>query len=298
MPAKDKAEGLSKKAEEKTTAKTAAKKPTVKKTVAKKPAAETATEAKTVKPAAKVKIDPILHKLLEAGAHFGHQSSRWNPKMAKYIYTTRGGVHIIDLTQTAQQLAVAKKFVEDITKNGGKILFVSTKRQAKAAVQEAAKSANMPYVTYRWLGGMLTNLETIQKRVLRLKKLRTQQEETSFAGMSKKDRAGLERELELLERTFSGIADMEVVPAAVFVVDMPREHTAILEARKLGIPVLAICDTNADPDDVDYPIPANDDAISAISLITSEVGAAAASGAAIHATKVAKETPVNQGEDK
>lgn len=293
MPISKKPAGESQKAEEKKSTKT------VKKTVAKKAVAtKAAAEPKASKAAAKTKIDPILHKLLEAGAHFGHQSSRWNPKMAKYIYTTRGGVHIIDLTQTAQQLAIAKKFVEDITKNGGKILFVSTKRQAKAAVQEAAKSANMPYVTYRWLGGMLTNLETIQKRVLRLKKLRTQQEETSFAGMSKKDRAGLERELELLERTFSGIADMEVVPAAVFVVDMPREHTAILEARKLGIPVLAICDTNADPDDVDYPIPANDDAISAISLITSEIGAAAASGAAIHATKVAKETPVNQGEDK
>ena len=298
MPTKDKPEGQSKKAEEKTTAKAAVKKPTVKKSVTKKPTTEVATEEKTAKPVAKTKINPILHKLLESGAHFGHQSSRWNPKMAKYIYTTRGGVHIIDLTQTAERLDEAKKFVEDATKHGGKILFVSTKRQAKAAVEEAAKSANMPYVTYRWLGGMLTNLETIQKRVLRLKKLRTQQVETNFEGMSKKDRAGLERELELLERTFAGIADMETVPTAVFVVDMPREHTAILEARKLGIPVVAICDTNADPDDVEYPIPANDDAISAIDLITSEIGAAAASGAAIHATKVDKETPVNQGEDK
>lgn len=242
------------------------------------------------------KIDPILRKLLEAGAHFGHQSSRWNPKMASYIYTTRGGVHIFDLTQTASQLAAAKKFITDTAERGGKVLFVGTKRQAKAPLTEAAIAAGMPYVTYRWLGGMLTNLDTIGKRVTRLKKLRQDQAENGFAGMSKKDRSKLERELELLEKVFGGIADMAEVPAIVYVVDMPREHNALLEARKLGIPIIAICDSNADPELVDYPIPANNDAVSAITLITGEIADAAKAGSDIYASKTAADEAKAEGE--
>ena len=270
--------------------KKAAAKPVVKKTT-KTAAAEPKTATKK---ATKPKLDPILRQLLESGAHFGHQASRWNPKMAQYIYTTRGGVHIIDLTQTAEQLKAAKNFVEGVTKSGGKVLFVATKRQAKAAVEAAAKEAGMPYVTYRWLGGMLTNLDTISRRVLRLKKLRTESAETGFSAMSKKDRAATEREMEILERTFAGVADMDSVPQAVFVVDMLREHTAMAEAHKLNLPVIAMCDTNADPEQAEYPIASNDDAISAIKLIVGELAAAAKTGASLYAEKAAKEAATKE----
>ncbi len=259
--------------------KAAAKKPAVKKAATKAPA----TTAKTSK------IDPILRELLEAGAHFGHQTSRWNPKMGRYIYTARGGVHIVDLTQTAEQLKAAEKFVEEVATKGGQVLFVGTKRQAKDIVQKSAESADMPYVSQRWLGGMLTNLETIKKRVLRMKKLEAQQTEDDFATLSKKDRAKSIEQMEKLQHVFNGIRAMEITPAALFVVDMPREDIAIAEARKLNIPVVAICDTNADPDQVTYSIAANDDAIKAVQLITGRIAEAARTGREAYRAKTTAE---------
>ncbi|MBI2797912.1 30S ribosomal protein S2 [Candidatus Saccharibacteria bacterium] len=266
---------------EKTTAATkkAAPKTSTVKTAAAKPATKKTT----------TKIDPILRELLEAGAHFGHQTARWNPKMGEFIYTARGGVHILDLTKTAEALKSAEKFIEDVTKRGGNVLFVGTKRQAKDVLAKAAAGAEMPYVNQRWLGGMLTNLETIRKRVLRMKKLRSQQVENDFADMSKKDRSKNLKELENLEKIFGGVVDMDTVPAALFVVDMPREDIAIAEAHKLGIPVVAICDTNADPDRVEHPIPANDDAIKAVTLITTKIAEAARVGHEAYRAKAAKD---------
>lgn len=243
-----------------------------------------------VKTTSNTKIDPILKELLESGAHFGHQSSRWNPQMADYIFGVRGGVHIIDLTKTAEGLKKAESEVEKITKNGGQVLFVATKRQAAKMVAEIAKEAGMPFVTYRWLGGMLTNLDTINSRILRLKKLETQKTENNFSGMTKKEKARIEEEMAKLGRVFEGVRDMYGLPAAVFVVDMPREHNAILEARKLGLPVIAMADTNADPNLADYIIAANDDAVRSIELITKRIATAAKAGAEEYRAKAASET--------
>lgn len=245
------------------TAKTATKK------VAKKPTAVKSTTAK---------IDPILKQLLQAGAHFGHRTERWNPKMAPYIFGARSGVHIIDLTQTATQLAEAEKVAYELTKSGGQILFVGTKRQAKPMIEKYAKEANMPYVTHRWLGGMLTNMDTIKQRISRLKKLEAQKNEDDFAGVIKKEKLLLEEQMKKLAKMFDGVRDMFGQPAAIFVVDMPREDIAILEARKLRIPVIAMADTNANPDMADYLIASNDDAIKAIDLITKKIAEACAKG--------------------
>ncbi len=227
-----------------------------------------------------------LKELLESGAHFGHQTRRWNPKMGQYIYGARGGVHIIDLTKTSAKLDEALKFVESVTSKGGEILFASTKRQAKEIVKAAAIESGQPYVVERWLGGMLTNHRTINNQIARLKKLETQLENGEIAArFNKKETSVLTEEARKLEHVFGGIKHMKGLPAAIFVVDVPREEIAVAEARVLGIPVVAITDTNANPDGVSYVIPANDDAIKTIKVITGAIAAAAARGAAIHKTK-------------
>ncbi|MBA3678646.1 30S ribosomal protein S2 [Candidatus Saccharibacteria bacterium] len=250
-----------------------------------------ATKTSSKKPAAKsvAKVDPILKQLLEAGAHFGHRTARWNPKMAPYIFGERGGVHIIDLTQTATQLATAEKFAYEVTKAGGQILFVGTKRQAKMIIEKYAHESGMPFVTHRWLGGMLTNLDTIKNRIQRLKKLEAQKAENDFAGIIKKEKLLLEKQMIKLFKTFDGVRDMHGVPAALFVVDMPKEDIALLEARKLGLPVIAMADTNADPDMAEYLITSNDDAIKAIDLITGKIAAQATKGSTEYKAKAAVE---------
>jgi small subunit ribosomal protein S2 len=221
-----------------------------------------------------------LKELLEAGAHFGHQTRRWNPKMRQYIYGARGGVHIIDLTKTGELLKQATDFAGSVTARGGKVLFVGTKRQAAAVVKQEAAEAGMPYVTERWLGGMLTNFRTIRLQVQRLKKLEAGLESGDLASKyNKKEVLDFTNEAEGLNRIFGGIKNMDGLPAAVFVVDVPKESIAVAEARKLGLPVIAIADSNADPDQIDFPIPANDDAIKSVRVITRAVAQAAAEGA-------------------
>lgn len=232
-----------------------------------------------------------VKQLLEAGSHFGHQTRRWNPKMNKYIFGVRGGVHIIDLTKTINYLQDATKFAQDVAANGGKILFVGTKRQAVAIVRDEAEKAGQPYVVERWLGGMLTNFRTIQGRVKRLKQLETGLETGEYEGKyNKKEILDFTNEKDALKRIFGGIQDMEVLPKAVFVVDVVRDNIAVAEARNLNIPVIAIVDTNADPDLVDFPIPANDDAIKSVRVITHAIADAATTGAQTYARKAAEET--------
>jgi len=230
--------------------------------------------------------DVSLKELLEAGAHFGHQTRRWNPKMKPYIYGVRGGVHIVDLIKTGPLLEEATKFAHNVGANGGQVLLVGTKRQAAAVVREEAEAAGLPYVTERWLGGMLTNFRTIRSQVVRLKKLENGLESGDFANKyNKKELLDFTNEVAGLNKIFGGIKQMDQLPAAVFVVDVPREGIAVAEARKLNIPVIAIADTNADPDLIDYPIPANDDATRAVRLIAHQIAQAAADGAKQHASK-------------
>ncbi len=231
-----------------------------------------------------------LKELLEAGAHFGHQTRRWNPKMKPFIYGARGGVHIIDLTKTAPLLEAAIKFAGEATANGGTVLFVGTKRQAAAVVRAEAEAAGMPFVTERWLGGMLTNFRTIKVQVNRLKKLEAGLESGDFVGKyNKKEILDFTNEAKALNRVFGGIKNMDGMPAAVFVVDVTKEDIAVAEARKLKIPVIGLADTNVDPDLIDYPIPANDDAIKAVKMITNLIASAAAEGAKRAAAKKADE---------
>lgn len=252
------------------------------------------TDNKSDKSTTKTKINPILKQLLEAGAHFGQRTDRWSPKMKPYIFGVRSGVHIIDLTITASQLEAAEKAAYDICKQGGQILFVGTKRQAKPIIEKYATEASMPYVTYRWLGGMLTNLDTIKLRIQRLKKLEAQQSENDFAGTIKKEKLLLEKQMAKLTKTFDGVREMHGLPSAIFVVDMVREDIAILEAHKLNIPVIAIADTNANPELADYPIAANDDAIKTIDLITSRVASASSKGYTEYKAKAAAEAVKNE----
>ncbi len=256
----------------------------------------TAKKATAAKKTVATKIDPILKQLLESGAHFGQRTDRWNPKMKPYIFGVRSGVHIIDLTITARQLEVAEKTAYEIAKQGGQILFVGTKRQAKSIVEKHAREAGMPFVTHRWLGGMLTNLDTITLRIQRLKKLESQKTENDFEGVIKKEKVVLEDQLRKLKQMFDGVRDMHGLPAALYVVDMPREDNAILEARKLNIPVIAIADTNANPELVEFPIACNDDAIKAIELVTAKVADAASKGAQEYKAKTATEQSVEEGE--
>jgi len=220
-----------------------------------------------------------MRQLLESGVHFGHQTRRWNPKMRRFILTERNGIYIIDLQKSLSYIDRAYDFVKETVAHGGTILFIGTKKQAQEAIAEQAKRVGMPYVNQRWLGGMLTNFSTVHKRLQRLKEL----EEIDFdnvagSGLTKKELLMRRREKEKLERTLGGIRDMNRVPSAVWVVDTKKEHIAVSEARKLGIPVVAILDTNCDPDEVDYPIPGNDDAIRSVSLLTRVVADAVADG--------------------
>ncbi len=208
-----------------------------------------------------------MKQLLEAGVHFGHQTRRWNPKMAPYIFTERNGIYIIDLQKTVKKLDEAYMFVRDVVAEGGEILFVGTKKQAADSIREEALRCNMHYVNARWLGGMMTNFKTIQKRIGRLRQLRAMQEDGTFNLLPKKEVIKLQLEIEKLEKFLGGIQHMKTLPKALFVVDPKKERIAVLEAKKLGIPVVAIVDTNCDPDEIDYVIPGNDDAIRAVKLI-------------------------------
>ena len=222
------------------------------------------------KPKEDIKMSIVsIKQLLEAGVHFGHHTRRWNPKMQEYIFTERNGLYIIDLQKTIKKFEEAYNFVRDTAADGGKILFVGTKKQAADAIREEAERCGMYYVNVRWLGGMLTNYKTIKMSIERLRKLEKMQEDGTFDMLPKKEVAALQKEMFNLEKNLGGIKDMGGLPAAVFIVDPRKEHNAVLEAKKLGIPVVAIVDTNCDPDDADYVIPGNDDAIRAIRLYAS-----------------------------
>ena len=208
-----------------------------------------------------------MKQLLEAGVHFGHQTRRWNPKMAEYIFTERNGIYIIDLQKTVKKLDEAYNFIKEVSVEGKNVLFVGTKKQAQDSVKEEAERAGAYYVNARWLGGMLTNFSTIKKRIARLKQLRQMQEDGTFDLLPKKEVIKLNLEIEKLEKFMGGIKDMPEMPGAMFIVDPRKEKIAVSEAKKLGIPVVAIVDTNCDPDEVDYVIPGNDDAIRAVKLI-------------------------------
>ena len=209
-----------------------------------------------------------MKQLLEAGVHFGHQTKRWDPKMAEYIYQARNGIHIIDLQKTSKKIDEAYKFMKDIAEEGKTILFVGTKKQAQECVKDAAIKSNMFYVDQRWLGGMLTNFKTIKTRIARLNKLEEMENDGTFEVLPKKEVAALKNEKEKLEKNLGGIRDMKEMPGAMFVVDPKKERIAVLEAKKLNIPIVGLVDTNCNPEDVDYPIPGNDDAIRAVKLIT------------------------------
>jgi len=220
-----------------------------------------------------------MRELLDAGVHFGHQTRRWNPKMRRFIFTDRNGIYIIDLQQTLTYIDEAYEFVKETVAHGGTILFVGTKKQAQEPVQEEAERVGMPYVNHRWLGGMLTNFQTVSKRLARMKELQAMDAaEDGYAGRGKKEVLMLTRERTKLERVLGGISDMSKTPSALWIVDTNKEHIAVAEAQKLRIPVVAILDTNCDPDLVDYPIPGNDDAIRSVKLLTHIVGEAVIAG--------------------
>jgi small subunit ribosomal protein S2 len=219
-----------------------------------------------------------MRQLLESGVHFGHQTRRWNPKMKRFIFTERNGIYIIDLQQSLSYIDRAYEFVKETVAHGGSVMFVGTKKQAQEPVAQQASRVGMPYVNHRWLGGMLTNFSTVHKRLQRLKELEELDADSSKSGMTKKELLVLSREREKLDRTLGGIRDMAKVPSAIWVVDTKKEHIAVGEARKLGIPVIAILDTNCDPDEVDFPIPGNDDAIRSVALLTRVIADAVAEG--------------------
>ena len=219
-----------------------------------------------------------MKQLLEAGVHFGHQTRRWNPKMAEYIYTERNGIYIINLQKTVKKIVEAYDFVREVAESGEDILFVGTKKQAQESIKEEAERVGMYYVNARWLGGMLTNFKTIQKRIDRLNQLKKMEEDGTFDLLTKKEATKLKLEIEKLEKYLGGIEDMKKLPGALFVVDPRKEKIAVSEAKKLGIPVVAIVDTNCDPDEVDYVIPGNDDAIRAVKLIASTMANAVLEG--------------------
>nr|5NJT_B Chain B, 30S ribosomal protein S2 [Bacillus subtilis subsp. subtilis str. 168] len=212
-----------------------------------------------------------MKQLLEAGVHFGHQTRRWNPKMKRYIFTERNGIYIIDLQKTVKKVEEAYNFTKNLAAEGGKILFVGTKKQAQDSVKEEAQRSGMYYVNQRWLGGTLTNFETIQKRIKRLKDIEKMQENGTFDVLPKKEVVQLKKELERLEKFLGGIKDMKDLPDALFIIDPRKERIAVAEARKLNIPIIGIVDTNCDPDEIDVVIPANDDAIRAVKLLTSKM---------------------------
>lgn len=230
-----------------------------------------------------------MKQLLEAGVHFGHQTRRWNPKMAQYIFTERNGIYIIDLQKTVKKLDEAYMVVRDIAAEGGEILFVGTKKQAQDSIKEEAIRCEMPFVNARWLGGMLTNFNTIKKRIKRLAQLQAMKEDGTFDMLPKKEAAKLDLEIEKLEKFMGGITEMKKQPAAMFIVDPRKERIAVAEAKKLGIPIIAIVDTNCDPDEIDYVIPGNDDAIRAVKLIAGAMADAVIEGRQGQAGAVAQE---------
>ena len=219
-----------------------------------------------------------MKQLLEAGVHFGHQTRRWNPKMKEYIFTERNGIYIIDLQKTVKKIDEAYYFIRDLAMEGGTVLFVGTKKQAQESIEQEAKRCEMFYVNQRWLGGMLTNFKTIQSRINKLRKIEKMEADGDFDLLPKKEVIQLKAEQEKLEKNLGGIKEMKKLPSAMFVVDPRKEHIAILEAKALGIPVVTIVDTNCDPDEADYPIPGNDDAIRAVKLIASKIADAVLEG--------------------
>jgi small subunit ribosomal protein S2 len=231
-----------------------------------------------VKSKDKTEIKIELKNLLDAGCHFGHQSERWNPKMANYLYGEKEGIHIFDLAKTKEGLEKAMEFVQETTASGGKIIFVGTKRQAQAIVKEEAIKAKMPFITERWLGGIVTNWDNIKKSINKLKDLKVQKESGELKKYTKKENVLIDREISRLERFFGGLADLEELPVAIFVVDVKKEKAAIQEAAKKNIKIVAIVDSNSDPDLVDWVIPANDDAVGSIKLIVESIGRVAKEG--------------------
>jgi len=229
-----------------------------------------------------------MKQLLEAGVHFGHQTRRWNPKMRPFIFGERNGIHIIDLRQTVDQIAEATKYVTDLTSNGGTVLFVGTKKQAQTAVAEHATRSSMPFVNYRWLGGMLTNFQTIQKRIFYMRELRRLEASGEINALPKKERLKLRRELAKLEQNLGGVVDLQKTPDAVFIVDVNTETTAVTEAARLGLPVIALVDSNSDPDLIDYVIAGNDDAIRAADLVAGAIADAAIEGRRLASGKAGK----------
>ena len=240
-----------------------------------------------------------MKQLLESGVHFGHQTRRWNPKMKRFIFTDRNGIYIIDLQQSLTYIDRAYEFIKETVAHGGSILFVGTKKQAQEAIAEQATRVGMPYVNQRWLGGMLTNFQTVYKRLQRLKELEELDfEDVPGSGMTKKELLVLEREKNKLTKTLGGIRDMQKVPSAVWIIDTEKEHIAVGEAKKLNIPIVAILDTNCDPDDVDFRIPGNDDAIRSIALLTRVVADAVAEGLMARAGAARGEGTLEPGADE
>ena len=232
-----------------------------------------------------------MKQLLEAGVHFGHQTRRWNPKMAKYIFTERNGIYIIDLQKTVKKLDEAYNYVKEVAAEGGDILFVGTKKQAQESIRDEATRCGMHYVNARWLGGMLTNFRTIRKRIDRLEQLRTMSEDGTFDLLPKKEVVKLQLEIEKLEKFLGGVKNMQGLPKALFIVDPHKERIAVAEARKLNIPIVAIVDTNCNPDEIDYVIPGNDDAIRAVKLIAGTMANAVLEGKQGEQTEEAAEAP-------
>ena len=239
-----------------------------------------------------------MKQLLEAGVHFGHQTRRWDPRMAEYIFQARNGIHIIDLQKTSKKIDEAYRFIKEQVEEGKDVLFVGTKKQAQECVKEAALASGMYYVDQRWLGGMLTNFDTIQKRIQRLKDLEAMAQDGTFEVLPKKEVILLKKEMEKLERNLGGIKEMKKLPGVMFVVDPKKERIAILEARKLNIPVVGLVDTNCNPEDVDYPIPGNDDAIRAVKLITEVMGNAVIEGKQGESFETATEEMVEEAENE
>ncbi len=238
-----------------------------------------------------------MKQLLEAGVHFGHQTRRWDPRMAEYIFQARNGIHIIDLQKTSKKLDEAYAFIKEQAEEGKTILFVGTKKQAQDCVKEAAEKSGMFYVNERWLGGTLTNFKTIRKRIERLKELETMQEDGTFDVLPKKEVILLKKEMEKLEKNLGGIKEMNEIPDVLFIVDPKKEHIAIREARKLGLPIVGLVDTNCDPNDVDYVIPGNDDAIRAVKLVTDVLANAVIEGKQGEILETEEEQPVEENEE-
>ncbi|ETI86116.1 MAG: 30S ribosomal protein S2 [Negativicoccus succinicivorans] len=232
-----------------------------------------------------------MKQLLEAGVHFGHQTRRWNPKMARFIFTERNGIYIIDLQQTVKKVDEAYDFLRDLAASGKSILFVGTKKQAQNTIQEEAERCNQFYVKERWLGGMLTNFKTIQLRIKRLQELKAMEEDGRFDLLPKKEVIGLRREMSKLEKYLNGIKDMKGLPGALVIIDPKKEQIAVAEARKLNIPIIATVDTNCDPDEIDFPIPANDDAIRAVKLLVGKMADAVLEGRQGEQDEVAEAEP-------